>query len=83
MSVVYEEVSSAISAARVSDVQIRSNLDGVKVLNASTGTLVCVYTARGVLYKSVRVNSQEFDIPLPKGDIYIIKVDGKTVKLSH
>lgn len=83
LSVVYEEDTSAISAARVSDVQIRSTLDGVRVLNANTGDLIRVYTTGGVLHKSVKVNSQEIDIPLPEGDVYIIKVDGKTVKLSH
>lgn len=83
LSVVYEQGSSSIDAAMVSDVKISATSNGVRVVGANTGDFIRVYTTDGLLQKSVKVDAQTVDVPLTKNDVYIVKVGGKTVKLAY
>lgn len=83
LSIVYEQGdNSAVSSARHSSVMIYATADGVRVTNANKGDLIRVYSLDGILLRSVKAADTAIDIPLPSGDVYIIKVDTKTVKLS-
>lgn len=83
LSVVYEQGSSSVNSTRSSDVKIMATSEGIKVVDANMGDMVRVYTTDGLLQQSIKVDSQTFDIPLTKHDVYIIKVGGKTVKLGY
>lgn len=83
LSVVYEQGSSSIDAAMVSDVKISATSNGVRVVGANTGDFIRVYTKDGLLQKSVKVDAQTMEVPLSKSDVYIVKVSGKTVKLAY
>lgn len=83
LSVVYEQGSSSIDAAMVSDVRISATSNGVRVVGANTGDFIRVYTKDGLLQKSVKVDAQTMEVPLSKSDVYIVKVSGKTVKLAY
>lgn len=65
-----------------SSVTIRRMSFGIKVSDVEYGDIIKVYSANGVLVKSVRANEKTVDIPLTKGNMYIVKVGTKTVKLS-
>ncbi|MBR4925987.1 MAG: leucine-rich repeat protein [Prevotella sp.] len=83
LSVVYEQGSSSVDAAMVSDVKISATSNGVRVVGANTGDFIRVYTKDGLLQKTVKVDAQPMEVPLSKSDVYIVKVSGKTVKLAY
>ena len=83
LSVVFEQGSSSVNAARSSNVKIMATSEGIKVVDANMGDMVRIYTLDGLLLHSVKVTSQTIDIPLTKHDIYIVKVGEKTVKLGY
>lgn len=83
LSVVYEEEGNAVSSVRASGVIVQSTSTGARVINANMGDDVRIYTNAGVLLHSIKADSQIIDVPLSKGDVYIVKVGEKAVKLSH
>lgn len=83
LSVVFEEGSSAVNSIRASEVTIQATSIGARVVNANMGDVIRVYTTAGILLQSLKVDAQTIDIPLEKGNVYIVKVGEKTVKLGH
>lgn len=84
LCVVYEEdVPSAMPSLRNSTMKIKGTSYGARVTDASLGDIIQIYSKDGILQNSVNVNSEIMDIPLAKGDVYIIKVGDKTLKLKH
>lgn len=73
---------SAIRSIENSLVKIQVIDYGIKVSDANAGDVIRVYSTNGVLLKSVKAEGQITDIPLSKDKVYIVKVGGKTVKLS-
>lgn len=84
LCVVYEEdVPSAMPSLRNSTMKIKGTSYGARVTDASLGDIIQIYSKDGILQNSVNVNSEIMDIPLAKGEVYIIKVGDKTLKLKH
>ena len=82
--VVYEKGNeSAVNAAKQSAVKIQGMSFGVRVSEAAPSDVIQVYSTNGALLKSMKAEGQFTDIPLPKDNVYIIKVGEKTVKLGH
>lgn len=83
LSVAYEQgENSAVNAARQSEVKIQGKSFGIRVSNANTGDVIRIYSVDGFLQKSVAAERHVTDIQLPNGNVYIVKVGAKTVKLS-
>lgn len=61
--------------------QIAVNGNTVQLLNAGTGNRVDIYNVTGQLYKSFNTNSDNASFSLQNG-LYIIKSEGKTVKVN-
>lgn len=81
--VVYEKGDdSAVNALRKSAVKIQGMSFGIRVSDANSDDVIRVYSADGTLQKSVKAEGHITDIPLSKDKVYIVKVGGKTVKLS-
>lgn len=75
--------ASAIETIKGSEVQIYRTSSGVRVIDTNVGDIIKVYSIDGLLQKSVKTEDSTTDIPLANNNIYIIKVGGKTVKLSR
>lgn len=75
--------ASAIETIKGSEVQISRTSFGVRVANTNVGDVINVYSIDGLLQKTVKTEDTTTDIPLANNKIYIVKVGGKTVKLSR
>ena len=74
---------TAIHSISKSSVKIQATLNGIRIIDGNIGDIIRIYNIDGILYKAVKVEDKIIDIPLTKHDVYIIKVGGKTVKLSR
>lgn len=83
LAIVYEQTgNSSVYFVSKSTVKIQGMSYGIRVTDAEAGDTIQVFTADGVLQKSVQTEGQTTDIPLPRNNTYIIKVGPKTMKLS-
>ena len=81
--VVYEKGDdSAVNTPKKSEVKIQGMSFGIRVSDANLNEVIRVYSVDGTLQKSVKAEGQITDIPLSKDKVYVVKVGGKTVKLS-
>ena len=80
---VYIGHATEIDAIDNISVTISSTSFGIRVSNVNMGDVIKVYSADGVLHKSVRADAKTIDIPLTKGYMYIVKVGTKTMKLFY
>ncbi len=74
---------SGINEIGKSLVKVQRTSYGIKVIDANVGEVIRIYTLDGLLQHSIRVDSNNVDIPLKKQDVYIIKVGGKTMKIGN
>ena len=81
ISVVYEQENSAVNDHYVSPIKIITTPHGIKVTGTTIDDIVHIFTTDGVLQRSIRVDGSQVEIPLHKGDVYVVKVGAKTVKL--
>lgn len=83
LSIVYEEDNNtAVKSIRESSVKIHAMSFGIRVTDANIEDLIQVYSVDGILLKSSKSEGQTTDILLPNGNVYIVKVGTKTMKLS-
>ena len=83
LSIVYEEDNTtAVNSIRESSVKIHAMSFGIRVTDANIEDLIQVYSVDGILLKSSKPEGQTTDILLPNGNVYIVKVGTKTLKLS-
>lgn len=75
--------ASAIETIKGSEVQISRTSFGVRVTNTNVGDVIKVYSVDGLLQQSIKTEDTTTDVPLAINKIYIVKVGGKTVKLSR
>ena len=64
------------------DIKISTLDNKVLIQNITTGERVNVYNVLGVLVHSVVVEAMDYEVQLPKGEIYLIQIGKKTVKLK-
>ena len=81
--VVYEQGNSSVNAAKTSDVKVQVTSGGFKIVDATIGETINVYTTGGLLQHSVKAYSQVVDIPLTNHEVYIVKIGTKTMKLNY
>lgn len=82
--VVYERTNgqaTAIHSEGDPKVQIQGTSFGVRVMNVDMNDVIQVFTTDGKLIKSVVANANDTNIPLERGQVYIIKVREKVVKV--
>lgn len=75
--------ASAIETIKGSEVQIYRTKSGVRVTDTNVGDIIKIYSVDGLLQKTVKTEDITTYIPLAKNKIHIVKVGGKTVKLSR
>lgn len=73
---------SAVKSLENSLVKIQRMPFGIRVIDANHGDVIQIYSADGVLQKSVKAEGQITEIPLSAKMVYIIKVGAKIVKIN-
>ena len=75
-------VATSVDAAEKSTLRVHPTSFGIRILNASNENAK-IYTADGVLVKSVKVAGEQTDIELPANRVYLVKIGDKTVKVMR
>ena len=76
---------SVVSAVRALDnalAEIKKTPYGIRVINANIGDVIQIYSADGVLLRSVKVKGKITDIRLSNGTVYVVKVGTRTMKIG-
>ena len=73
---------SAVKSLENSLANIQRTPYGIRVTNANIGDMIQVYSADGVLHRSVKVEGEITDIRLSNGTVYVIKVGTRTMKIG-
>ena len=81
--VTFEEVpvTSAAAVEGPSKVKILGTAEGLHITNAADGDRMEVYNAEGRLLTARTISTRQADIALPAGQLYIVKVGAKVVKV--
>jgi len=81
--VAYEkDGDDAINAPNVSAIHVQGTDSGLRVTGAVKNDTILIYTTDGKLVDSVKMQSSQTEISLPKDNVYIVKIDSKTVKVK-
>jgi hypothetical protein len=73
---------SSVNSLDNASIKIQKMPFGIRVLNAKSGDFIRIYSADGVLQRSVKVEGEITDIRLSNGAVYVIKVGTRTMKIG-
>lgn len=73
---------SAVKSLENSLTKIQRTPYGIRVTNANIGDVIQVYSADGILHRSVKVEGEMTDIRLSNGTVYVVKVGTRTMKIG-
>ena len=79
--IAYEQAGTGVKTMDDSKVRVLGYDGGIVVDHASEGQTVNVYTLDGRLVRSVTIKHAQHTIPLTAGQVYIVKVAEKTIKI--
>ena len=79
--IAYEQIETGVKAVDGSKVRVLRYDGGIVVSQAPAGQTVSVYTLDGRLIRSVAIKHAQHTIPLTAGQVYIVKVAEKTIKI--
>ncbi|MCR5366442.1 MAG: leucine-rich repeat domain-containing protein [Prevotella sp.] len=79
--IAYEQAGTGVKTMGDSKVRVLGYDGGIVVDHASEGQTVNVYTLDGRLVRSVTIKHAQHTIPLTAGQVYIVKVAEKTIKI--
>lgn len=73
---------SSVKSLDNASIKIQRMPFGIRVSNAKSGDFIRIYSANGVLHRSVKVEGEITDIGLSNGTVYVIKVGTRTMKIG-
>ena len=73
--------TEAKAATRANQPKVLGTMGGIHITNATVGDVVTVYNAEGHQVRSQKLNASQADISLKNGELYIVKVGSKVVKV--
>ena len=76
------EEEAAISNARASRIKVQGHRGTLRITGTTQGEAISVYTTGGTLAAQESAEGDETLITLPTGQVYIVKVADKVVKIS-
>ena len=79
--IAYEQAGTGVQMVDDSKVRVLGYDGGIVVDHAPEGQTVNVYTLDGRLVRSVAIKHAQHTIPLTAGQVYIVKVAEKTIKI--
>ena len=82
LHVIYEQNTSNTRAAICSEVNVKVVDDGVVISNAKPDSQCVVFLANGQQVVNTVIRNDNHRITLHKGQVYLLKIDGKTFKFA-
>jgi hypothetical protein len=79
--IAYEQIGAGVQMVDDNKVRVLGYDCGIVVDHALEGQIVSVYTLDGKLIRSVAIRYTRHTIPLTAGQVYIVKVAEKTIKI--
>jgi hypothetical protein len=73
---------SAINTNKRTIASVEKTNYGIRVVDANKGDIIRIYSTGGQLLHSIKVDNPIIDIPLAKGNLYIVKVGTKIEKIG-
>ena len=73
---------SAVKSLKNSIATIQRMPFGIRIIDAKTDEVIRVYSAEGVLIRTVKVEGAITDIRLSAGTVYVVKVGTRTMKIG-
>lgn len=80
ISITYGELSN-VDDINLSNVKVYGYNNSIYVSGAEHGNIITVYDANGTLVKSIKATKDSHIITLENDNVYIVKCEGKTVKV--
>lgn len=81
LSITFESNGSSVKAINPSRAKVYGADNSIVISGANEGENIQIYDDAGLLIETVKATSNSMRIPLANG-IYIVKLDGKTVKVA-
>jgi len=81
LMVVYEQDGSDVRAAKESKVKVLATENGIMVTGVNHNEIIRIIGIDGKLQKTVRADNSQVNIPLNKGNVYMVNVGSTTVKV--
>ena len=75
--------ASSINTMSMGPAKIIITSAGIQVVDAKMGDVIRVFALDGQLIHSISVDSKVVDIRLTKHDLYIVRINGKNVKIRY
>ena len=82
LSVSFESTQSAVNSARVSNAKVYASNGQIIVAGVEDGNMISVYDESGKIITQIIARSKEQRITIHSKGIFIVKVEGKTVKVN-
>ena len=82
LNIAYERVNSAIKNAQASRIKVQGHNGILRIIGAAEGDDISVYTTDGTLVTQESAEESDTEITLPTGQVYIVKVADKVVKIG-
>lgn len=79
--VALEQRTTGITKPEHDSMRVLGNDKGLVIENTKRGELINVYRLNGQLLKSIRATGGSEHIALPSGEVYLVKTEGKTIKI--
>ena len=82
LRVIYKQLNTQMASMDVQNISVKAVKGGVRIDNAREGTICQVFTTEGKQVKTFTIRESSSFISLPEGQVYIVKVGGKTLKVA-
>ena len=71
-----------VESMDIQDISIKAVKGGIRIDDAREDSVCQVFTIKGKLLKTVTIRESSSFVSLPEGQVYIVKVGGKTLKMA-
>jgi hypothetical protein len=82
LNVAYEQVSTKVEGMHGQAVKVRGYQDKLFISGTESGDQIAIYTAGGAVVEEVKAEGADSEISVESGQLYIVKVAGKVVKIQ-
>ena len=79
---IVEMTGTQVASMDVQNISVKAVKGGVRIDNAREGSICQVFTTEGKQVKTVTIRETSSFVSLPEGQVYIVKVGGKTLKVA-
>lgn len=82
LSVAFEQSGTSVAMAEGREAKVYGGNSRILVSGAEAGSPVAIYNDSGILVRTFKASGGIDSIPMERGGIYIVKLNGKTVKMA-